>query len=75
MSAAPPAALRLADGRAAVGRLAAALAPIVVIALIAMLLQWRFGLLGDVSWLITVDEKWLDGETPYRDIIEINPPA
>ena len=75
MSAAPPAALRLADGRAAVGRRAAALAPIVVIALIAMLLQWRFGLLGDVSWLITVDEKWLDGATPYRDIIEINPPA
>ena len=40
-----------------------------------MLLQWRFGLLGDVSWLITVDEKWLDGATPYRDVIEINPPA
>ena len=38
-------------------------------------MQWRFGLLGDVSWLITVDEKWLDGATPYRNVIEINPPA
>jgi len=35
--------------------LPAALAPIVVIGLAAILLQWRFGLLGDVSWLITVD--------------------
>ena len=56
-------------------RLSATLASIAVIAAAAMLLQWRFGLLGDVSWLITVDEKWLGGATPYRDIIEINPPA
>jgi len=75
MSAAPPAALPLAKGRAAAGGLPAALAPIVAIGLAAALLQWRYGLLGDVSWLITVDEKWLDGVTPYREIIEINPPA
>jgi hypothetical protein len=75
MSAAPPAAVSLGKGRASVGGLPAALAPIVVIGLAAILLQWRFGLLGDVSWLITVDEKWLDGATPYRDVIEINPPA
>jgi hypothetical protein len=75
MSAAPHAALPQARWRAPAGGLPAALAPIVVIAVVAMLLQWRFGLLGDVSWLITVDEKWLDGATPYRDIIEINPPA
>jgi hypothetical protein len=75
MSAAPPAALPQARWRAPAGGLAAALTPIVVIGLAAILLQWRFGLLGDVSWLITVDEKWLDGATPYRDIIEINPPA
>jgi len=75
MSAAPPAALPQARWRAPASGLSATLAPIVVIAVAAMLLQWRFGLLGDVSWLITVDEKWLDGATPYRDIIEINPPA
>ena len=75
MSAAPPAALPQARWRAPAGGLPAALAPIVVIGVAAILLQWRFGLLGDVSWLITVDEKWLDGATPYRDIIEINPPA
>ncbi len=75
MSAAPPAALARARWRASIGGLPAELAPIVVIAVAAMLLQWRFGLLGDVSWLITVDEKWLDGATPYRDLIEINPPA
>lgn len=34
-----------------------------------------FGTISDVSWLITVDEKWLSGATPYRDIIEVNPPA
>ena len=33
------------------------------------------GTVGDVSWLITVDEKWLAGATPYRDVLEINPPA
>jgi hypothetical protein len=75
MSAAPPAALPQARWRASAGGLPAALAPVVVIGVAAILLQWRFGLLGDVSWLITVDEKWLDGATPYRDIVEINPPA
>ena len=34
-----------------------------------------FGTVSDVSWLITVDEKWLSGATPYRDVIEVNPPA
>jgi hypothetical protein len=75
MSAAPPAALPQARWRAPAGGLPAALTPMLVIGLAAILLQWRFGLLGDVSWLITVDEKWLDGATPYRDVIEINPPA
>ncbi len=42
---------------------------------LAIALQLRYGLLGDVSWLITADEKWLDGQTPYRDFVEINPPA
>ncbi len=43
--------------------------------LIALVTQAHFGLIGDVSWLITVDEKWLSGQVPYRDVIEINPPA
>jgi hypothetical protein len=75
MPAAPSAALRHPQIRAPAGGLPLALAPIVAIAAAAMLLQWRFGLLGDVSWLITVDEKWLAGATPYRDVVEINPPA
>ncbi len=45
------------------------------ILVVAILLQCGYGLLGDVSWLITADEKWLDGATPYADFIEINPPA
>jgi hypothetical protein len=30
---------------------------------------------ADVSWLITLCEKTLAGETPYVDFIEVNPPA
>jgi hypothetical protein len=30
---------------------------------------------ADVSWLITICEKTLDGERPYVDFIETNPPA
>ncbi|HEY1945269.1 MAG TPA: hypothetical protein VGH40_24395 [Roseiarcus sp.] len=56
-------------------RLTAALALAATIGLVAIALQLHYGLLGDVSWLITVDEKWLDGATPYLDVIEINPPA
>jgi hypothetical protein len=58
-----------------VRRLPAAIGLSLAIALVAVALQLRYGLLGDVSWLITADEKWLDGQTPYRDFIEINPPA
>jgi len=57
------------------GSLGAA-APIAAIVLAAgVVLHLAFGTVGDVSWLITVDEKWLHGATPYRDIVEINPPA
>ncbi len=41
----------------------------------SLALHVAFGTVGDVSWLITVDEKWFSGATPYRDIVEINPPA
>ena len=29
----------------------------------------------DVSWGLTMAEKWLDGARLYIDIIEVNPPA
>src|SRR3954465_10275637 len=29
----------------------------------------------DVSWLITLSEKMLDGQRLYVDLIEVNPPA
>jgi len=29
----------------------------------------------DVSWLLTVNDRILAGATPYKDIIELNPPA
>ena len=45
------------------------------IGLIAVATQLWFGMLGDVSWLITIDEKWLSGQVPYVDFVEINPPA
>jgi hypothetical protein len=60
---------------ALVGRMPVAIGLTLAIGALAVALQARFGLLGDVSWLITADEKWLDGEVPYRDFIEINPPA
>jgi hypothetical protein len=41
----------------------------------AVAAQARFGLDADVSWMITIGEKWLDGQTPYVDFIETNPPA
>ena len=32
-------------------------------------------MMADVAWLIDCNERWLDGAVPYRDFIEINPPA
>ncbi len=43
--------------------------------LVAAAAQARFGAVADVSWMITIGEKWLDGQTPYVDFIETNPPA
>ena len=37
--------------------------------------QSLIGLDTDVSWLITVGEKMLDGQRLYIDIFEVNPPA
>ena len=42
---------------------------------VAILMQIRLGAVDDVSWLITVVEKWLAGGTLYVDALENNPPA
>jgi hypothetical protein len=64
--------------RAAVAARARAAAPL-VLALVALAAavaaQARFGAIADVSWMITISEKWLDGAIPYVDFIETNPPA
>jgi hypothetical protein len=41
---------------------------------VAMLLRHVVALNTDVSWLLTVGERVLDGQRLYVDIIEINPP-
>ena len=64
-----PAALAAPWTRAA--PLALALAAIVG----AVVAQVNFGAIADVSWMITISEKWLDGAVPYVDFIETNPPA
>jgi hypothetical protein len=48
--------------------------PILVILLAAILRCLSF-LHDDVSWFITMAEKTLSGETPYVDVIDVNPPA
>ncbi|WP_315723225.1 MULTISPECIES: hypothetical protein [unclassified Bradyrhizobium] len=42
--------------------------------IIAILLRQVVPLNTDVSWLLVVGERMLDGQKLYRDIIEINPP-
>ncbi len=42
---------------------------------LALLVQLKFGMMADVAWLIDCDERWLAGAVPYRDFLEINPPA
>ena len=42
---------------------------------LAIAIQIKFGMMADVAWLIDCDERWLDGATPYRDFLELNPPA
>lgn len=51
--------------------------PVAALALIAALAiaQRHFVMANsDVSWLITVAEKWLDGARLYTDVFETNPP-
>ncbi|GLH77629.1 hypothetical protein SSBR45G_25370 [Bradyrhizobium sp. SSBR45G] len=42
--------------------------------IVAILLRQVVPLNTDVSWLLVVGERMLDGQQLYRDIIEINPP-
>lgn len=50
-------------------------APLALIAAAAIALQARLGTVDDVSWLITASERTLDGQVPYKDFLEVNPPA
>ncbi|HLW89700.1 MAG TPA: hypothetical protein VKS78_00170 [Roseiarcus sp.] len=52
-----------------------ALSPALAVLAVAVLLQARGSLTDDISWLITLSEKTLDGQRPYVDFIEVNPPA
>jgi hypothetical protein len=54
-----------------------ALLPLVLsAAVLALAIPWqlRWGIVPDVSWIITVCERLLAGETLYIDLIEVNPP-
>lgn len=51
------------------------LAPSAAVLLLAIALQIHFGAFGDVSWMLTIGEKWLAGGRPYVDFVETNPPA
>jgi len=52
-----------------------ALLPLIAIFAFGILLRNLVVANTDVSWLITLCEKILDGERPYIDFIETNPPA
>src|SRR5579883_1340904 len=49
--------------------------PAFIILLVAAIVQTIDGASADVSWLITLCEKILDGQKPYVDFIETNPPG
>ena len=57
----------------------ARVSPYLLVALVilcaAVVWQIWIGLLGDVTWLLMLDERWFAGERPYVDFLEINPPA
>ena len=42
---------------------------------VAVAIQLKFGMMADVAWLVDCDQRWLAGAVPYRDFVEINPPA
>lgn len=69
--------LSFADESPRAFHLRAPLPLVIVIVAFAVAAAWQswVGLWGDVSWLLTVDERWFAGERPYIDLLETNPPA
>ena len=55
--------------------IAVAVWPALLVLILAVARQASGGPAGDVSWLITTGEEFLDGKTAYVDFIETNPPA
>ena len=49
--------------------------PLLVVVALALLLRAVLSTNTDVSWGLTMAEKWLDGQRLYIDVIEVNPPA
>jgi hypothetical protein len=49
--------------------------PLIVVVIAAIVLRLLIVTATDVSWLITLSEKVLDGTRLYVDLIEVNPPA
>ena len=69
-SALPP-----ARGRLGISTIVKNLSPAVAVLVLAAIVQSIYGTSNDVSWLITLCERTLDGQRPYVDFIEFNPPA
>ncbi len=49
--------------------------PLVAVAIVALALRQILMANADVSWGLTLADKWLDGGRLYVDVIEVNPPA
>lgn len=49
--------------------------PLLTVVALTLLLRSVLGTNTDVSWGLTMAEKWLDGQRLYVDLIEVNPPA
>lgn len=49
--------------------------PATAVVLFAVLVRVALHLNADVSWLLLLGEKILNGAVPYKDFVEVNPPA
>jgi hypothetical protein len=47
---------------------------VALVVLLSLFMPWRAGDNSDVSWIIVICEKLLDGQKLYVDIMETNPP-
>lgn len=52
----------------------ASVALFAVVTVVSLLLNLRLGTGTDVTWIITIIERMLDGDRLYTDIMEVNPP-